>query len=54
MKEWQLIETIPRDGTPVLVWAKPMIRPDIAWHEESGATMRCYTHWMHLPDPPRM
>lgn len=48
---WQAIETLPRDGTPVLVWAEPMIYPDIAWHEASGGTLRTYTHWMPLPQP---
>jgi hypothetical protein len=49
---WQPIETLPRDGTPVLVWAEPMHAPDIAWHEETGMTLRTYTHWMALPKPP--
>ncbi len=49
---WQPIETLPRDGTPVLVWAEPMSQPDIAWHESTGMTARTYTHWMPLPKPP--
>lgn len=28
---WQPIDTLPRDGTPVLVWARGMSKPDIAW-----------------------
>lgn len=49
---WQPIETLPRDGTPVLVWAEPMHAPDVAWHEETGSTLRTYTHWTSLPKPP--
>lgn len=49
---WQPIDTAPRDGTPVLVWAEPMSSPDIAWHEESGMALRTYTHWMPLPPHP--
>ena len=51
---WQPIETIPQDGTRVLVWADPMIEPDIAWEGASGMTMRTYTHWMALPHPPNI
>lgn len=51
-KEWQPIEALPRDGTPVLVWAEPMHAPDIAWHEKSGGTLKTYTHWMAIPKPP--
>ena len=49
---WGPIEDIPKDGSPVLVWAEPMSRPDIAWHEATGSTMRAYTHFMPLPKPP--
>jgi hypothetical protein len=51
---WRPICELPKDGTPVLVWSKPMILPDIAWHEEEGATLRSYTHWMPLPEPPTL
>jgi len=51
---WQPIETLPRDGTRVLVWAEPIHEPDIAWHEETGSTLRTYTHWMALPKPPNV
>lgn len=50
--QWQRINTIPKDGTNVLVWAVPMDEPDIAWHEASGTTMKTYTHWTPLPTPP--
>jgi len=49
---WQPIATIPKDGTAVLVWSEHEHRPEIAWHEESGMTMRCYSHWMPLPEIP--
>ena len=53
---WQPIETIPKDGTPVLVTkAGSLLPPEIAWHdndEEIRSTIRCYTHWMPLPQPP--
>lgn len=31
-----------------------MHAPDIAWHEETGGTLRAYTHWMALPKPPNV
>lgn len=51
---WQPIETLPRDGTPVLVWADPMWRADIAWHESECGTLKTYTHWMPLPPLPNV
>lgn len=49
---WHPIETLPRDGTPVLVWADSMHTPDIAWHDEQETTLRSYTHWRPLPSLP--
>jgi len=50
--DWQPISTIPKDGTPVLVCDYGMSYPEIAWHEETGATMRAYFLWKPLPEVP--
>ncbi len=56
MSEWQLIETVPKDGTVVMISVKshrhlPYIcRADDYWH---GAWwLETATHWMPLPPPP--
>jgi len=63
MSEWQPIETAPRDGTRVLiadedVWmAVARFWPcNMAWTEDaaSGLKLNEPTHWMPLPEPPKM
>jgi hypothetical protein len=61
---WQLIETAPKDGTQLLVWAPDMGwyacagQPIVAWNKGKGwyTSPGVYplkpTHWMPLPDPP--
>ena len=67
-REWQPIETAPRDGTHALFYAAgnpkadvmrarlPRIRVD-HWSSEYRAFYRQlpeapYSHWMRLPEPP--
>ena len=49
---WFPIETIPKDGSPVLVGSPGMSYPEIAWHDAAGTTMRTYEFWMPLPSVP--
>lgn len=65
--EWQPIETIPMDGTPVLVWS-PEVFSRRAHVQVANFTANCKivgnvfafdlgkgqkpTHWMPLPSPP--
>lgn len=59
---WQPIETAPRDGTLILVFAPGTSRlGDLicpcAWHPDAGfcvCELREPTHWMRLPDPPSL
>lgn len=64
VSEWQPIETMPRDGTTVLVAYGRSLRGQKivtlgrwwggkAWQRESGrAEYQMPTHWMPLPGPP--
>lgn len=70
MSEWQPIETAPRDGKSILVHARDgdMIvahweeQPAFGWSDwaDSRTGYRVHkrsayvTHWMPLPDPPKM
>lgn len=59
--EWQPIETAPKDGTPVLLYATPRMEVGY-WNvavTDVGITgwypsmyWRRPTHWMPLPEPP--
>jgi hypothetical protein len=53
--EWQPIETVPRDGTRVLVYLPRAI--DGASFVQTAVYNRHSvpraTHWMPLPEPPR-
>jgi hypothetical protein len=49
-REWQPIETAPRDGTRVLLWDGG---PEAYIGYWSGDSWISYpSHWMPLPDPP--
>ena len=58
---WSPIETAPRDGTLVLVYAPAVyglksIISVAAWHDDAGwciDELRVVTHWMRLPDAPK-
>jgi hypothetical protein len=64
---WQPIETAPKDGTVINVWAEDIRFPAVFWtdhdiewwHVTDGKhgpwPLRgpSPTHWMPLPDPPK-
>lgn len=63
MTDWQPIETAPKDGTPILVWIDDHVA-EVEWDEDgwigvwediSSSSGDDYpTHWMPLPEPPKV
>jgi len=63
MSEWQPIETAPKDGTMILVcWAGSGMHPivsrwllrSMAWTHPFNKPVNPPTHWMPLPEPPKI
>lgn len=64
--EWQPIETAPKDGTVILLAAKGLedwiqmtgswaVIREIDWYFVGGGWMGVNpTHWMKLPEPPKI
>ena len=59
--EWQPIETVPKDGTEILLWYADMKAVNVAFWDGGQWRIRYAegehdlwepTHWMHLPAPP--
>jgi len=65
MTEWQPIETAPKDGRRILVYAETWPEIAVAEWRDKGITLEGWrlhpfndidpeplTHWMPLPEPP--
>ena len=61
--KWQPIDTAPRDGTSILLWATPhqmgiaKNRPivghfSLGWWSDFNAVISHASHWVPLPNPP--
>jgi len=57
MMEWQPIETAPKDGTVIIVYAPDFFQTaawtDGIWTNASESWLGDVTHWMPLPEPPK-
>lgn len=61
MGEWLPIESAPRDGTTVLLWAPHWKTPETGWTYGRDDWQDCRkdtptrppTHWQPLPPPPQ-
>jgi hypothetical protein len=66
LTDWQPIETAPKDGTRVIIFYSGDNFWDVCearytdaegWGDPNGCEWSCFadvTHWMPLPDPPRL
>ena len=59
MREWQPIETAPKDGTRVILFVKCGDQCVAGWNDDfdmwqlvGDQFTRTPTHWMPLPEPP--
>ena len=58
-RDWQPIETGPRDGTVVLCWPRDTEHATARWDFDRWAILCCgqghydITHWMPLPEGPK-
>lgn len=64
MSEWKKIESAPRDGRNVMLWADGAViakwsrqqAPAFPWLTDGGSEAIRHdipTHWMPLPNPPQ-
>lgn len=57
MTDWQPIETAPRDGTVIIVYAPGLFQTaawiDGYWTNACESWLDDVTHWMPLPEPPK-
>jgi hypothetical protein len=57
MMEWQPIETAPKDGTVIIVYAPDFFQTAAwvgnGWTNAANSWLGDVTHWMPLPEPPK-